>query len=154
MKVSVPNDFGNTSKKPILPLVSEPIKGIKKEDLAAVVSRSDPNDHNLTQVKFTFKGLDGDSKTSREILHWRRNVEQALTGLDLTTGTTQHHMAKQFVRGSALAGFTSATMVLMTGHKADATVHAEQLRDNHPALGAAAHDAGIFANLTMVQFHP
>jgi len=36
---------------------------------------SDPTDHNSTQVKFSFKGLDGDHETPREILEWRRNVE-------------------------------------------------------------------------------
>jgi len=63
MKVSVPKDFGNTSKKPILPLVPEPIKSVKKEDLTTVSLYSDPADHNLTQVKFSFKGSDGDNKT-------------------------------------------------------------------------------------------
>jgi len=63
MKVSFPNDFGDISKKPVLPLVHEPIKDIKKEDLAAVNLRSDPADHASTQVKFSFKGLDGDHET-------------------------------------------------------------------------------------------
>ena len=75
MKVSVPKDFGNSNKKPVLPLVPEPIKGIKKEDLATVNLCSDPSDHGSTQVKFSFKGLDGDHGTPREILEWRRNVE-------------------------------------------------------------------------------
>jgi len=60
MKVSVPKEFGNTNKKPVLPLVLEPIKSIKKENLAAVNLHNDPTDHNSTQVKFSFKGLDGD----------------------------------------------------------------------------------------------
>ena len=78
MKVSVPDDFGNTSKKPILPLVPEPIKSIKEEDLTAVNLCSNLADHTSTQVKFSFKGLDGDHETSRDILGWRRNVERAL----------------------------------------------------------------------------
>jgi len=91
MKVSVPNDFGKTSKKPILPLVPEPIKSIKKEDLTAVNLCSDPTDHASTQVKFSFKGLDGDHETPQEILGWCRNVEQALIGLDLHTGSNKHN---------------------------------------------------------------
>jgi len=89
MKVSVPKEFGNTSKKPILPLVPEPIKSVKKEDLTTVNLHSDPSDHNSTQVKFSFKGLEGDNETPREILGWRRNVEGALRGLNLNAGTTQ-----------------------------------------------------------------
>ena len=33
MKVSVPKEFGNTTKKPVLPLVPKLIKSIKKEDI-------------------------------------------------------------------------------------------------------------------------
>jgi len=88
MKVSVPNDFGYTSKKHVLLLVPEPVKSIKKEDLTTVNIYSDPGDHNSTQVKFSFKGLIGDHKTPREILEWRRNLDRALIGLNLTTGTT------------------------------------------------------------------
>jgi len=68
MKVSVPKDFGITNKKPVLPLVPEPTESTEKEDLAAVNLHSDPSDHASTQVKFSFKGLDGDHETSREIL--------------------------------------------------------------------------------------
>jgi len=46
MKVSVPKDFGNTTKKPVLPLVPEPIKSVKKEDLTIVNLCSDLGDHN------------------------------------------------------------------------------------------------------------
>jgi len=56
MKVSVPKDFGNISKKPILPLVPEPIKSVKKEDLTTIMTYHDPTEHASTQVKFTFKG--------------------------------------------------------------------------------------------------
>jgi len=66
MNVSVPKEFGDTNKKPVLPLVPEPIKSIKKEDLSAVNLYSHPSDHNSTQVKFSFKGLDGDHETPRE----------------------------------------------------------------------------------------
>ena len=75
MKVSVSKDFGNTSKNPVLPLVPEPMKSVKKEDLISLSLCSDPSDHDSTQVKFFFKGLDGDHETPREILEWRRNVE-------------------------------------------------------------------------------
>ena len=147
MKVSVPKDFGNTRKKPILPLVPEPIKTIKKEELDTVSLCSDPADHNSTQVKFSFKGFDGDNGTPHEILGWHRNMERALTGLDLTAGTAQCTMTKQFMRGSALSCFESVAMVLLTGHKADAIVHAEHAVVNHPAHGVVGHDGGVFANL-------
>jgi len=98
MKVSVPEDFGNTSKKPVLPLVPEPIKSIKKEYLTTVNLYSDPGDHGSTQVKFSFKGLDGDHETPREILEWRHNVDRALTGLDLNAnGLSSYNMCKQFM---------------------------------------------------------
>jgi len=148
MKVSVPKDIGNTSKKPILPLVPEPIKSVKKEDLTTVNIYSDPGDHALTQVKMTFKGLDGDSKTPREILGWHCNVEQALIGLDLTAGATQYNMAKQFMWGSALSTFESAALVHLTNRKADAAVHAKMQLAAHPAHGAAGHDAMVFQTLT------
>ena len=150
MKVCVPNDFGNTSKKHILPLVPEPIKSIKKEDLTAANLHSDPGDHTSTQVKFSFKGLDGDHEMPREILGWRRNVERALIGFNLSTGTTQCNMCKQFMRGSALSSFVSAAMVILVNKKASAIVHAEQARDNYPPDTNAAHDAGIFVGLRTV----
>jgi len=141
MKVSVPKDFGNTSKKHILPLVPEPIKSIKKEELTAVSLYSDLTDHNSMQVKFSFKGLIGDNETPREILAWRRNVERALIGLDLHTGTNQYNMAKQFMRGSTLSCFESAAVVLLTKHKVDA------IKQCHPPAGDAAHDAGVLETL-------
>ena len=99
MKVSVPKEFGNTNKKPVLPLVPEPIKSTKKEDLTTVNLYSDPGDHGSTQVKFSFKGLDRDHETPREILEWRRNVDRALTGLDLNAaGLAPCNMCKQFMR--------------------------------------------------------
>jgi len=127
MKVSVPNDFGNSSKKPILPLVPEPIKGIKKEDLTTVNLCSDPANHNSTQVKFSFKGLDGDHETPQEILGWCHNVERALTGLNLMgAGPAIYNMCKQFMRGSALSSFESAAMVSLVNKKASAIVHAKK----------------------------
>jgi len=99
MKVSIPKEFGNTNKKPVLPLVPEPAERVKKEDLAAVNPHSDPGDHALTQVKFSFKGLDGDHEMPREILEWRRNVERSLTGLDLNAaGLASCNVCKQFMR--------------------------------------------------------
>jgi len=91
--------------------------------------------------------LIGDNKTPHEILGWRRIVEQALIGLNLTTGTNQYNMAKQFMQGSALSSFKSVAMVLLTGHKADAIVHGETQLANHPAHKAAGHDHVVFANL-------
>jgi len=143
MKVSVPNDFGNTSKKPILPLVPEPIKSLKKEELTAVSLCSNPADYTSTQVKFSFKGLIGDHETPRDILGWRRNVERALIGLDLNVGTAQYNMSKQFTWGSTLSCSEPAAVILLTAHKADAIVHAKQARDAHPVHGAVGHDAGV-----------
>jgi len=147
MKVSVPKDFGNTSKKPVLPLIPEPVKSIKKDNLTTVNLHSDPGDHNFTQVKFSFKGLIGDHETPREILEWHRNVDRALTGPDLTAGLTQCNMAKQFMRGSALSSFVSAAGVILVNKKADAIVHARQARDNYPAATDAAHVIADFAAL-------
>jgi len=140
MKVSVPKDFGNSSKKPVLPLVPEPIKSVKKEDLAAVNCCSDPADHNSTQVKFSFKGLDGDHETPRENLQWRRNVERALTGLNLNAnGSSSYNMCKQFMRGSALSSFIVKTGTVLADKKAEAVVACETARDNDPAATAVGH---------------
>jgi len=147
MKVSVPKDFGNTAKKPILPLVPEPIQAVKKEELTAVNLYSDPGDHASTQVKFTFKGLNGDSKSPREILHWRRDVDRALIGLDLTAGNSQYNMAKQFMGGSTMATFDASVLRYCTQHKADAMTHVAEAVRYHPAAGAAGHDAAVLANL-------
>jgi len=140
LKVSVPKDFGNTSKKPVLPLVPEPIKSIKKEDLTAVNLHSDPGDHGLTQVKFSFKGLDGDHETPREILEWCRNVDRALTGLDLNAnGLSSYNMYKQFMRGSALSSFIAKAGSILVTKKAKAIATDEQARDNYPVATDAGH---------------
>jgi len=145
MKVSVPKDFGDTSKKPVLPLVPEPIKSVKKEDLTAVNLCSDPGDHNSTQVKFSFKGLDGDHETPREILEWRPNVDRALTGLDLSAaGLVSYNMCKQFMRGSALSSFIAKAGTVFVNKKAKAIVSAEQARDNYPAATEAGHVVADF----------
>jgi len=145
MKVSVPKDFGDSNKKPVLPLVPEPIESIKKEDLAAVNSCSDPSDHASTQVKFSFKGLDGDHETPREILEWRCNVDRALTGLDLNgNGLSSCDMCKQFMRGSALGSFIAKAGALLVPRKADATVACELARDNCPPATDAGHVVADF----------
>ena len=140
MKVSVPKDFGNTAKKPVLPLVPEQIKSIKKEDLTTVNLCSDPSDHNSTQVKFSFKGLDGDHEMPCGILEWRHNVEQALTGLDLNAnGLSSYTMCKQFMRGSALSSFilVAKSGAILVDKKTKAIVTAETARDNYPLATAA-----------------
>ena len=148
MKVSVPKDFGDTSKKPVLPLVPEPIKSVKKEDLAAVNLCSDPGDHNLTQIKFSFKELDGDHEMPRKILEWRRNVDRALTGLHLNaSGLASCNMCKQFMRGSALGSFKAKAGAILASRKAAAIVTAEQARDNCPAATKAGHVIADFAVL-------
>jgi len=91
--------------------------------------------------------LIGDHETPREILEWRRNVERALIGLDLTTGLTQYNMVRQFMRGSALSSFMSAVGVILVNKKAGAIVHAETAVNNYPAATNPNHDAGIFAGL-------
>jgi len=140
MKVSVPKDFGNTAKKPVLQLVPERIKSIKKEDLTTVSLCSDPADHDSTQVNFSVKGLDGDHETPREILEWRRNVERALTGLDLNAnGLSSYDMCKQFMQGSALSSFIAKAGAVLVDKKAEAIVAAELARDNCPAATDAGH---------------
>jgi len=149
MKVSVPKEFGNTNKKPVLPLVPEPIKGIKKEDLTTVNLYSDPSDHNSTQVKFSFKGLDGDHKAPCEILEWRCNVERSLTGLDLNAaGLASYNMCKQFMRGSALSSFIAKAGAILIKKKAEAIVCAKQARDAYPAATEAGH---VVANFTALR---
>jgi len=137
MKVSVPKDFGNTSKKPVLPLVPEPIKSIKKQDLTTVNIYHDPGS---TQVKFSLKGLDGDHETPREILEWRCNVDRALTGLDLNAnGLSSYNMCKQFMQGSTLSSFIAKAGTILVDKKAEAIVAAELARDNYPAATDAGH---------------
>jgi len=148
MKVSVPKEFGNTNKKPVLPLLPEPIKSIKKEDMTVVNLCSDPSDHASTQVKFSFKGLDGVHETPREILEWRRNVDRALIGLDLNNnGLSSHNMCKQFMRGSAWSSFIAKAGALLVDKKADAIVAAEPARDNYPPAADAGHAAADFNTL-------
>jgi len=126
-------------------LVPEPIKSIKKEDLAAVNLCSHPSDHNSTQVKFSFKGLDGDHETPRKILEWRRNAERALTGLDLNAnGLSSYNMRKQFMRGSALSSFIAKAGAILVSRKADTIVACELARDNYPPATDAGHIAANF----------
>jgi len=145
MKVSVPKDFGNTNKKPVLPLVPEPIKSIKKEDLTTVNFYSDPSDHNSTQVEFSFKGLDGDHETPHEILEWHYNVDRALTGLNLNAnGLSSYNMCKQFMRGSALSSFIAKAGAILVDKKAEAIVACELARDNYPPATDAGHIVADF----------
>jgi len=122
---------------------------VLRKKILLLLTYSDPTDHASTQVKvkFSFKGLDGDHETPQEILGWHHNVERALIGLDLCTGSNQYNMCKQFMRGSALSSFVSAAMVILVNKKATAIVHAEQARDNYPADTDPAHDGGVFAGL-------
>lgn len=92
------------------------------------------------QVKFSFKGLDGDHETPREILEWRRNVKRALTGLDLNAnGLSSYNMCKQFMRGSAMSSFIAKAGNILVNKKAKAIVTAELARDNYPAATDAGH---------------
>ena len=105
MKITASKDFG-TAKKPLLPLVPEPTKIVRKEDLTSFEIRTVPTDGNSTKVKLTFKVLHG-SESTREIIQWRTNVDRALVGLNSTTGTDQHHMMQQFARGTALSTYNA-----------------------------------------------
>jgi len=92
------------------------------------------------QVKFSFKGLDGDHETPREILEWRRNVKRALTGLDLNAnGLSSYNMCKQFMRGSTMSSFIAKAGNILVNKKAKAIVTAELARDNYPAATDAGH---------------
>ena len=66
MKVVVAKEFGNTSKKPLLPLVPEPTEILRKEELTTIELRSVPTDPNSAKVKFTFKMLEGGEPPFRD----------------------------------------------------------------------------------------
>jgi len=84
--------------------------------------------------------LEGDHETARKILEWRRNVERALTGLDLNVnGLSSYNMCKQFMRGSTLSSFIAKAGTILVDKKAEAIVAAEQVRDNYPAATDAGH---------------
>ena len=106
MKVVVAKEFGNTSKKPLLPLVPEPTEILRKEELTTLELRSVPTDPDSAKVKFTFKMLAG-GESPREAIQWRVNVDRALTGLNLTTRTDRNIMIQQFCRGMALSTYNS-----------------------------------------------
>ena len=116
MKITASKDFG-TAKKPLLPLVPEPTKSVRKEDLTSFEIRSVPTEQDSTKVKLTFKVLHG-SETTREIIQWRTNVDRALVGLNSTTGTDQHHMMQQFARGTALSTYNANVTTLFDSTKA------------------------------------
>ena len=73
MKVSIPKEFGNTAKKPVLLLVPEEVKINKKEDLTSLILRSDPSKAD------SFKILEGLDKSPHEIIQWRLNIQRAFT---------------------------------------------------------------------------
>jgi len=59
MKITAPKDFGNLTKKPLLPLVPDPVVVSKKEDLVKVDLLSDPNDpeSRLSQSQVCLQGI-------------------------------------------------------------------------------------------------
>ena len=116
MKVVVAKEFGNTSKKPLLPLVPEPTEILRKEELTTLELRSVPTDPNSAKVRFTFKMLAG-GEPPREAIQWRVNVDRALTGLNLTTGTDRDIMIQQFCRGTALSTYNSCVAKCFTAQK-------------------------------------
>jgi len=151
MKMTVSKDFGNTTKKPVLQLVPEPMTVNKKEDLAQIYLLSDPTDVNLTKVKFAFKILDGGTETAREIIQWFQNMERAFTGLNSNTGTLRRQMIQQLAHGSALRGFNSGVAQLappaisQAVATAQATVNADDGTDVARADRLAAHLAAMQA---------
>ena len=113
MKITASKDFGN--KKPLLPLVPEPTKVARKEDLAMLDLLTNPTDPDSVKVKFAFKMLNGGNETVREIIAWRANVERALSGLHDGNGLIHYQLVQQFCRGTALSNFnTSVTAILPT----------------------------------------
>jgi len=76
---------------------------------------SDPTDHNSTQIKFSFKGLDGDNEMPREILGWCRNVERVLRDSISLLVRPSITWRSKFMRGSGLSSFESAAMVFFVG---------------------------------------
>ena len=103
MKITASKDFG-TNRKPLLPLIPEPTKVPRKEELTTLELRTVPADPNSVKVKFTFKVLCG-SENTREIIQWCINVDRALIGVEADTGTAQNHMMQQFTRGTALGTY-------------------------------------------------
>ena len=153
MKIAATKDFGtsfSTQKKPLLPLVPEPTPINKKEDLVQIDLFSDPADHNSTKVKFAFKILDGNMEAPREVIQWRRNVDRALVGLDLTTGTSQHQMVQQFCRGSGLSTYNTAVTGLCAIKKATAVLVAQRAVDADDGTDAVRL-AGLQATLTTAE---
>jgi len=84
----------------------------------------------------------------REILEWRRNVDRALTGLDLNFNRlSSYKMCKQFMQGSTLSSFIAKAGTILVNKKAEAIVTAEQARDNCPATTKAGHIVADFTAL-------
>jgi len=142
MKVTVPKEFGNTAKKPVLPLVPEEVKINRKEDLTSLILRSDPTRADSATVKFSFKILEGVEESPREIIQWRLNIGRAFTGLDSNTGTLQHQMMQQFTRGTAQGNYNTAVTQAYELQKA------EDVKAAKAALAADDKaDAAITRNL-------
>lgn len=127
MKVVVrSNEFGSNGKKPLLPLVPEPITVAKKEELAQVEVHTDPTDNTSLKIKYAFKKLNG-AETPREIIVWRRHVIHVFKGMILTTGTTQNQMMKQFVTSAALSAYERSLTVSFTKGKARLVMHYQRV---------------------------
>jgi len=87
-------------------------------------------------------------ETPCEILKWCRNVDQALTGLNLNAnGSSSYDTCKQFMRGSTLSSFIAKAGAILVNKKAEAIVTAEQARDNYPAATEAGHIVADFTAL-------
>jgi len=126
MKSTASKDFGNY-KKPLLPLVREPTKISKKEDLAQVDLLSNPTDANSTKVKFSFKALQGGNEMPCEVIQQLCIVERAFTGPNSNTGTLRRQMIQQFAQGSALSTFnTSAPRLAQQPRLATAAAAAQE----------------------------
>jgi hypothetical protein len=148
MKITASKDFG-TAKKPLLPLVPEPTKIVRKEDLTSFEIRTVPTDGNSTKVKLTFKVLHG-SESTREIIQWRTNVDRALVGLNSTTGTDQHHMMQQFARGTALSTYNANVASTFNSTKDMLAKHKQTQIDEDARDNAGGNAAALRAELATI----
>ena len=145
MKITTTKDFGS-AKKPLLPLVPEPVEIQRKDQLTTLEILSDPTQAGSPKVKFTFKMLHG-NETPREMIQWRVNVTRALVGLNSITGTAQDQMIKQFCRGSGLSNYNTHVNNVFIAHKAllvqTKRAQIEHDRINNGAGNAAALNAEL-----------
>jgi hypothetical protein len=148
MKIIASKDFGS-AKKPLLPLVPEPVEIHRKDELTTLEILSDPADAGSPKVKLTFKMLHG-NESPRELINWRVNVERALIGLNNTTGTTQDQMVKQFCKSTGLTLFNSHLVTAFMSRKALLMQAKQNQIENDRVNHAGANEAALTLELNNI----